>query len=147
MYVSILCRRFSKGGRKSGLRFQHLFMISYLKFNNDGLLLTNFLWIVQRISIRSSYRNLLLKIVQAMVQVCPYIENSIGNGSSLFWDVQNIALLHPLWCFSNTFWCHNCPRRISTECGLLLVHIHITETYWYDCVPIALLQRFQQWER
>ena len=29
-YVSIRCRRFSKGGRKSGLRFQHLVIKSYL---------------------------------------------------------------------------------------------------------------------
>ena len=61
MYLPILCRRFSKGGRKSGLRFQHLFIISYLKFDNDGLLLATFLWTVRRIPILSSYKNLYWK--------------------------------------------------------------------------------------
>ena len=51
------------------------------------------------------------------------------------------ALLHSLWSFSNRFWCHNCPSRISAECGMLLVHIHITESYWYDCSPIVFIAK------
>ena len=31
-----------------------------------------------------------------MVKVCPFIENSIGNGLGMFWDVEHIALLHSL---------------------------------------------------
>ena len=70
MYVSILCRRFSKGGRKSGLRFQHLFMISYLKFNNDGLLLTTFYGLCKEYQ-------------KGPPTGAFFIENSVGNGSGL----------------------------------------------------------------
>ena len=45
-------------------------MISYLKFNNDGLLLTNFFVDCAR------YSN------KVLLQE-PFIENSIGNGSGL----------------------------------------------------------------
>ena len=78
MYVSILCRRFSKGGRKLGFRFQHLFIISYLKFNNDGLLFTTFY------GLRKEYK------YKVLLQE-PFIENSIGNDSDLFWDVEHIC--------------------------------------------------------
>ena len=83
---------------------------------------------MRRIPIRSSCRKLFLKIAWAMFQTC--------------FETSNIsALLHSLWCFLNTFWCHNCPRRISAECGMLLVHIHITESYWYDCSPIVFIAK------
>ena len=61
-----------------GFRFQHLFIISYLKFNNDGLLFTTFY------GLRKEYK------YKVLLQE-PFIENSIGNDSDLFWDVWNFT--------------------------------------------------------